>query len=82
MGSNPTRRFFGPLEQRSARVPVTDEATGSNPVGTAMANGKFATNIMTRKGQSSRWEYRHIIKMATKKRRRAEGKKVCDAEAR
>lgn len=26
----------GPLEQRSARLPVTQKATGSNPVGTAV----------------------------------------------
>lgn len=47
-----------------------------------MAYEKVAPNVMTRKGQSSRWAPRAIVKEAARKRRRAEGKKVCDAEAR
>lgn len=47
-----------------------------------MAYEKLATNIMTRKGQSSRWAPRAIVKEAAGKRRRAEGKKECNAEAR
>lgn len=34
-GSIPVRITQGPVEQRSARLPVTQEVAGSNPVGIA-----------------------------------------------
>jgi hypothetical protein len=40
-----------------------------------MSYSKFVTNIMTRKGQSSRWDRRAFVKECAKKARRQEAKK-------